>query len=292
MKDIKKPCLLVVATPIGNLGDITKRAEQALRQADVIAAEDTRVTRKLLSHLGISARLISCHKHNEKQCIEEILSLLEAGKGVALVSDAGTPLISDPGSSLVERVRQAGFPVIPIPGPCAVACALSAAGIGEGRFFFQGFLPAKGPERKKALKEMAGIEVPVVLYESPHRIKRTLEDIAEALGNREIFSAREMTKLHEEYGWHSVEGMLAELEGRGPRGEYTLIIMPEKAPLPSSDETDSEFEALLEALSGKSRPGMKRLSKLLSRLTGRSSGTIYKRLAELKREMEDGAKDE
>jgi 16S rRNA (cytidine1402-2'-O)-methyltransferase len=291
MKDVKKPCLLVVATPIGNLGDITRRAEQALKQADVIAAEDTRVTRKLLSHLGVSARLISCHKHNERQCLEEIISLLEAGRVIALVSDAGTPLISDPGSGLVERVRQAGFPVIPVPGPCAAVCALSAAGIREGRFFFQGFLPPKGPERKKALKEMAAIGVPVVLYESPHRIKRTLEDIAEALGNREIFSAREMTKLHEEYGWHSVEGMLAELERRGPRGEYTLIVMPEKAPVPRSAEMDSELEALLETISCKRKPGMKRLSKLLSRLTGRPSGAIYNRLAELKREMEDGSRD-
>lgn len=282
------PALYIVATPIGNLGDITLRAIETLKQADVVAAEDTRVAKRLLGHHGISARLISCHMHNEKRAAEKILSLLRQGRSVALVTDAGTPLLSDPGAELIERVREAGFSVIPVPGPSALACALSAAGLKGGRFFFQGFLPAKGSDRTRAIKMVSSLKVPVILYEAPHRIRRTLKDLIAAMSDRRLFLAREMTKVHEEYRWTTLEALAQEMEQHEPRGEFTLIVMPkqEESDQGQGQEIPDELVSLLKLLSSPEKTGLKRLSTALARATGQPAASIYNQMVQIRRRQE------
>lgn len=188
----------MVATPIGNLRDITLRALDVLKSADVIAAEDTRKTSGLLKHFDISVRLVSLHQHNERQKSEAILAILAEGKTVALVSDAGTPAISDPGAILVQAARSAGFPVIPIPGPNAAIAAMSASGLLDNGFLFYGFLPAKSSARKKALASLKDLPFSLIFYEAPHRILDSVSDLAEMLGReRTIVFARELTKMFE-----------------------------------------------------------------------------------------------
>src|SRR2546423_9598370 len=199
--------LFIVATPIGNLEDITQRALRVLREVDLIACEDTRHTQKLLNHFGISTRTISYHEHNERERAEELCGLLEEGKNVGLVSDAGTPLISDPGFRLVSAAIARGVNVVPIPGASALVAALSASGLAMDQFFFAGFLPAHATARRVKLEELGAIPATLVLYEAPHRIAATLKDAADVLGNRHAAVARELTKLHEEIR----RGSLAEL---------------------------------------------------------------------------------
>ena len=187
--------LYIVATPIGNLEDITFRAVRILRDADLIACEDTRQTQKLLSHYGISKRMFSYHEHNEQSRSEELIAELQSGKNIALVTDAGTPLISDPGYRLVAGARMAGVPVSPIPGPGAFLAALSASGLGTDSFVFLGFLPAKKTQRRRVLENWKAAPATLVFYEAPHRIVEALEDIDEILGEREVVLARE---LHED----------------------------------------------------------------------------------------------
>src|SRR5262249_8160349 len=189
--------LYVVATPIGNLGDMTSRALETLRQVDMIAAEDTRVTRGLLAHFGISTRLVALHAHNESAAAGKIVALLDEGRSVALVSDAGTPGISDPGAVLVARVREAGHRVIPVPGASALTTAVSASGIAADGVLFAGFLPAGGGERRARLAQLASQPWSVVLFEAPHRIAKTLADLYAALGDRDVVIARELTKKFE-----------------------------------------------------------------------------------------------
>ncbi len=190
--------LYVVATPIGNLRDITLRALDVLKTADLVAAEDTRNTAHLLGHFGISVKQVALHEHNERVAAPRIIAALQEGKTVALVSDAGTPGISDPGAILVQAVRAAGLPVVPLPGPNAAICALSAAGREEARFLFYGFLSSKAGTRRKELESLRELPYTIAFYEAPHRIVETVEDILKIFGSeRDIIFARELTKLYE-----------------------------------------------------------------------------------------------
>lgn len=219
--------LFVVATPIGNLGDISARARDVLQRAAIVAAEDTRRAGQLLTHLGIRTRLLSLHEHNESARVEEVLAALAGGDDIALISDAGTPLISDPGYRVVERVRAAGLPVSPIPGCCAAIAALSVAGLPTDRFRFEGFLPSRPGQRRKRLLALAGAPETLILYESVHRVADTLADIETAFGpERPVTLAREMTKLHETIYRGDVAAVRAQLaaDPGGGKGECTLVI--------------------------------------------------------------------
>jgi 16S rRNA (cytidine1402-2'-O)-methyltransferase len=219
-------CLFIVSTPIGNLEDITLRALRILREADMIACEDTRQTMKLLSHFEISKRLVSYHEHNEITRAPEIVIELEQGAKVALVSDAGTPAISDPGFRLVSLCLRHGIQVVPIPGASAFVAALAASGMPIEEFTFAGFLPARQTARRKALRSLAGEPRTLALYEAPHRLLDTLEDALEILGNRPAMIAREVTKAFEEFQRGYLEDLLATVRKKPARGEITLLIGP------------------------------------------------------------------
>ena len=214
--------LYVVATPIGNLEDVSARALRILGEVDLVAAEDTRTTRKLLTRHGISARLVSLFDANVRRRLPGLLKDLADGKDIALVSEAGTPLISDPGVELVRAAAAAGHPVIPIPGPTAIAALLSVAGMPANRFTFLGFLPRKAGERRRLLEQVAGHPWPFAIYESPHRLLKSLEFLREELGDRDVVIGRELTKLYEE----SFRGTMTEAidHFQRPRGEFTIIV--------------------------------------------------------------------
>jgi 16S rRNA (cytidine1402-2'-O)-methyltransferase len=216
--------LYVVATPIGNLEDISLRALRVLKEVDVIACEDTRRTRGLLSHFDVHTPTVSYFEGNKVTRGRELVRRLADGQSVALVTDAGTPGVSDPGFLLVREARAAGITVVPVPGPAAVVTALSAAGIPSDRFLFEGFLPIKGGRRRTRLLALREAETTVVLYESPHRILTTLEAIAEVFGEREIVVARELTKQFEEIVSGTPAAHLARLRASTVRGEFTLVI--------------------------------------------------------------------
>ena len=221
--------LYVVATPIGNLGDITLRALDVLRAADVIACEDTRHARHLLDHHGIRGRLLALHQHNENAAAEKLLPLLAAGQRVALISDAGTPGVSDPGARTVAVVRAAGHAVVPIPGPNAAIAALSATGLVEGKFLFFGFLPAKAAARRAVIHDLADIPPALVFYEAPHRVRDTVADLAAGLDPaRELVIARELTKLFEQIVRLPLGEALAWLDAdpNRLRGEFVLVVAP------------------------------------------------------------------
>ena len=224
MPDPESGTLYLVATPIGNLQDISARAIETLRGVDLIACEDTRHTRKLLNHFGITTKAISYHEHNEAERAADLIRLLAEGRSVAVVSDAGTPGISDPGFAIVSLAAEAAIAVIPIPGPVAFVNALIASGMPTDSFFFGGFLPSKKGERVKRLKELAAIPGTLVFYEAPHRIAASLADCADVLGARNAAVVRELTKIHEE----TVRGTLFELKARfsaaKTRGELVIVI--------------------------------------------------------------------
>src|SRR5688572_4788595 len=235
--------LYVVATPLGNLNDLAPRAAEVLRQASVVAAEDTRRTRGLLSHLGASPTLLSFHAHSGERRLDTLLEILADGRDVALVTDAGTPGVSDPGADLVNAAREAGFTVVPIPGPSAVATALSAAGISADRYLFLGFVPRKGTERTRLVARAAAEEWSVVLFEAPSRLVALLRDLAAAAGpDRRAMVARELTKLHEELR----AGTLAELADyyseTPPRGELTIVMEGSGTPPAAPDRTTDAVE--------------------------------------------------
>jgi len=247
--------LHVVATPIGNLEDVTLRALRVLREAGVVLAEDTRRTRILLDRHGIAARPRSLHAHNEAARTDEVLAALSGGHDVALVSDAGTPLVSDPGARLVEAALAAGHAVSPVPGPSAVLAALTVSGLGGGGFAFLGFLPRRAGERAALLARHRETGVPLVLFESPQRLAATLRVLHEALGDRRACVARELTKLHEEIV-HGTLASLAERFAGGARGEITLVVSGEPAPGAAhpgatagatADDLDARIRALLDA---------------------------------------------
>ena len=217
-------CLYLVATPIGNLEDITLRALRILKEVDQIACEDTRHTQKLLHHYGIQKPLVSYHEHNEMTRAPELVVTMEEGGKIALVSDAGVPLVSDPGYRLVTLCLRHRVPVVPIPGPSALLAALSASGLPNEEFLFAGFLPARSGERRRALERLRIEDRTVILYEAPHRIEETLADAREILGDRPACLAREVTKLHEEFRRGSLAEILASLDEKPARGEITLLI--------------------------------------------------------------------
>lgn len=268
--------LYVVATPLGNLEDITLRARRVLGEVALVLCEDTRRTAKLLTRHNIDVPTLSFHEHNAKRRTPLVLQHLGAGDELALVSDAGTPTISDPGATLVMTVRREGHAVIPVPGPSAVATALSVSGLPADRYVFRGFLPGRAGERRRALGELTEIAETLVFFESPQRVKATLADLERALGNRRAFVCREATKRHEEYA----AGTLAELAGsfaeRDVKGELTLVVAGasgEPRPRPS----DALVEQLFEELRGQ---GLTRraAAKEAARRTGGNAREIYARM--------------
>ena len=241
--------LYVVATPKGNLGDITLRALETLKSVDAIAAEDTRHSSGLLNHFGISKKLIAVHEHNEHQSAEKLLLQLKNGENIALVTDAGTPGISDPGAVVVDLVRKAGIKVVPIPGVSAVVAALSASGITQNGFYFHGFLPASGAARRKVLQSLKAQTVTLVLYEAPHRIVECIEDIAQVLGSeRRITFARELTKTFETIYTCPASNASAWLQtdANQQRGEFVLLI--EAEPPQETQEISEEAQRVLKCL--------------------------------------------
>jgi 16S rRNA (cytidine1402-2'-O)-methyltransferase len=267
--------LYVVATPLGNLGDLSPRAAEVLRQAAVVAAEDTRRTRGLLSHLGAAPTLLSFHAHSGEHRVDTLLEILAQGRDVALVTDAGTPGVSDPGTDLVAAALDAGYVVVPIPGPSAVATALSAAGIPADRYLFLGFLPRKGSERARLLGRAAAEEWSVVFFEAPSRLVALLTDLAAAAGaGRRAMVARELTKLHEELR----AGTLAELADYysqvPPRGELTIVMEGAGAPPPAPDRTADATEAATALLAeGLSR---REVARRLTETLGMSRNDAYR----------------
>lgn len=216
--------LIVCPTPIGNMEDMTERGKRALAEADLIAAEDTRHTLGLLNHLGIKTPMISCHQHNEQERTEQILEKLREGQTVVLVSDAGTPAISDPGEILVRRCREEGILVTALPGACAFVTALSMSGMPSRRFVFEGFLPAGGKERRARLEALRTEERTVIFYEAPHHLRQTLSDLLETFGDRRLAMGRELTKRHEEMLQMKLSEAIAHYQDQEPRGEYVLIL--------------------------------------------------------------------
>jgi 16S rRNA (cytidine1402-2'-O)-methyltransferase len=264
--------LYVVATPIGNLEDITLRALRILKEAAVIACEDTRHTRKLLDHYGISKPMVSYHDHNEAERAAEIVAQLESGESVALVSDAGTPLISDPGYRLVTAAIAAGIGVVPIPGPNAAITALSASGLPTDAFRFCGFLPPKTTQRRKLLEELKSGSCTLIFYEAPHRIVEALEDIAAVMGTREIVVARELTKLHEQF----LRGTPAAVRDQlSARGEITILIGKAQSPEP----VDRPIEDQVRELEKQGIPKMDAI-KQVAKSRGLSKREVYKKVSE------------
>ena len=266
--------LLVVATPIGNLADLSPRAREALAGAAVVAAEDTRHTRSLLQTLGVGTPLVSLHGHNEAQRVPELLARLAQGEDVALVSDAGTPLLSDPGFELVRRAAEAGIAVLTIPGPSAITAALAVAGLPVHRFCFEGFLPSRAPERRAALARLAHEARTLVFFEAPHRIQATLADLAAEFGaERQAVVARELTKVHETL-YRGTLGELAARAGREEnfaRGEITLVVHGAAAKTASVD--GPELRRTMEILLKELPPG--RAAAAAAQLTGASRAAAY-----------------
>jgi 16S rRNA (cytidine1402-2'-O)-methyltransferase len=280
--------LYVVATPLGNLQDVTLRALSVLKSADLIAAEDTRVTRQLLQHFGIGARTVSLHQHNEPRAAEGVLALLQQGKSVALVSDAGTPAISDPGALLVKRARDSGARVVPVPGPSALTAALSVAGLRTREFVFLGFLPAQPGARRRALEAMRRLPFALVLYEAPHRVRETLADLARVLGAaRGIVIARELTKLFETVHACTLGEACAWLDGDPNRQRGEFVLMVEGAAVPE-DAQDEEGERVLGILLAELP--VRQAAQLAAAITGAGKKRLYQRALELKGAVEGDAK--
>jgi len=271
--------LYILATPIGNAADISLRALETLRACDVIAAEDTRVTSKLLAIHGISRPLIPYNDHNGPQMRPKILARLERGERVVLVSDAGTPLVSDPGYKLVREAIAAGASIIALPGPSAVLTALTLSGLPSDRFLFAGFLSARPGERKAALEEVKGVGATLIFFESAQRLAESLTAMAQVLGDRQAVVARELTKLHEEVRRGSLTELAAHYEKSGaPKGEVTLLIAGPQGAAPDSGKIDAALKAALVFMP------VKAAADLIAGLTDGSRKQIYARALELKDE--------
>ena len=268
-----KGSLYIVGTPIGNLGDISPRAAQTLGEVDFIAAEDTRVSIKLLNHLGIKKPLVSYYEHNKKYSGEKILARMEGGESCALITDAGMPAVSDPGYELVKACAEAGIETIVIPGPSALIAAVAGSALPSGRFTFEGFLSTAKQSRFRHLEELRDEKRTMIFYEAPHKLLQTLRDMLDAFGNREISIARELTKMHEEFIRTTLAGAIEHFELTIPRGEFVLVLsgMPEeeKAPMP--------VDEALKAVNAYRAEGnsLRKAAELAATETGYSKNELY-----------------
>ena len=284
MPDHNPGTLYVVATPIGNLDDLTARAARVLGQVTRVAAEDTRHSGRLLAHLGLNKPMVSLHEHNEARRVDTLDSYLAAGEDIALISDAGTPLISDPGFVLVRELRARNRHIVPIPGPCALITALSGAGLPTDRFVFAGFLPAKPGARRQALAGWKTREETLVFYESPHRIVHTLEALQEQMAGRDVVLARELTKTFETFLHGTPESLLEQLaaDPNQARGEFVVIVAG-APPVEQSEHQDISADALLEALLAEG-VGVKQGAAIAARMLGGRKQVWYARLQAIKGE--------
>lgn len=272
--------LYLVATPIGNLDDLTYRAGRVLAEVDLIACEDTRHTRKLLNHYGIKTKTVSYHEHNERDQAYKLVELLKTGSDIAIVSDAGTPGISDPGFRVVSLALTENLSVVPIPGATALISALVASGLPSDEFFFGGFLPARSTARRRRLAELATLQTTLIFYEAPHRIAEALKDAREILGEREAVVARELTKLHEEI----IRGRLSELESQfgdsehDPRGEMVLLI--DRHPIESAGDKNKPGLSIATLVAGFEAEGIEQRAALkkAAKLLGISRDEAYRHL--------------
>ena len=275
------PGLYLVATPIGNLGDITLRALETLAGADIIACEDTRITRRLTERYAIAALLKPYHEHNAEVSRPKLLARLAQGESVALVSDAGTPLISDPGFKLVREACDAGHRVFAVPGASSLLSALSVAALPTDRFFFEGFLPAKQAARRARLTELARIDATVVVFESGSRVQETLRDLAGIMGSRDAAICREMTKMHEEITRAPISELARSADGLETRGEFVLVIGPPAAD--AQTMTDDALDEMLRCLL--QRDSVKDAVAHAVELSGRPRREIYARALDLAKEI-------
>jgi 16S rRNA (cytidine1402-2'-O)-methyltransferase len=280
---VTEPTLYVVATPIGNLRDITLRALDTLKSVDAIAAEDTRVSRRLLDHFGIRAQLIAAHEHNEREAAQRLLALLSQGKSVALISDAGTPAVSDPGTLTVAQIRSAGFRVVPIPGPSAITAAICAAGLDSASFCFHGFLPSRKTDRRKELTELNRRRELQVFFEAPHRVVESVADVAAIFGgDRRLCIARELTKMFEQFHVCQLSEAVAWLKQSDKHGRGEFVLLVEGCSARALDESDSQrvLGILLAAVPLKQAVG------LAAQITGMKRNALYEKALELRK---DGA---
>lgn len=281
--------LYIVATPIGNLGDIGARAAEILRNVDLIAAEDTRQSRKLLDHLGVDARLLSYHEHNESARGREILERLAAGESIALISDAGTPLISDPGYRLVRDARAAGIRVSPVPGPSSVIAALSAAGLPTDRFHFFGFLPAKADERANRLWRMRDLPGTIVLFESSHRIVALLDALDEIFSDRPLVLAKEMTKIHERFLAGSARDVKAQIDAAPELGRGEFVVLIDNATRTESERLNADDIDVIKLLLAE--VSVKTAVAIAARVTGKKKNEIYRVALEISAKTVDDSTD-
>lgn len=242
MSELQPGTLYLVPTPIGNLQDITERAIEILKGADVIAAEDTRHTRILLDHLGIAGHVVSYHEHNKKEAGPKIIAMLEEGKTVAQVSDAGMPVISDPGAHLVRLALADNLPIVPLPGPNAALTALVASGLDARQFAFIGFLPKITAKQKKLLTDMSRVPVTLIFYEAPHRLKDTMDTLIKYLGDRKAVTARELTKKFETFRRGTLKELREELNENDPRGEYVILVEGWNESMQDEEENGSSWQ--------------------------------------------------
>jgi 16S rRNA (cytidine1402-2'-O)-methyltransferase len=278
LKETNKGTLYIVATPIGNLEDITFRAVRILREVDLIAAEDTRHSRKLLTHYGISVPLTSYFDHNKNIKGVVILDKLLQGLSVALISDAGTPCISDPGYHLIRAAVAANIPVVPIPGPSAAIAALSASGLQTDSFTFEGFLPNRPGKRRNKLLELQDEQRVLIFHESPNRLQATLADMLEILGDREAVVAREVTKIYEEFTRGFLSEIIIKYKDRQVKGEIILLVSPVK---PGSEYKEFSLSAMLEQLQGEEKLSFKDAVKRIAAETGMPRSTVYREALDL-----------
>ncbi|EIJ44591.1 methyltransferase [Herbaspirillum sp. GW103] len=280
--------LYVLATPIGNVCDITLRGLHVLAIADAVACEDTRNTSQLLQRYGLSKQLLATHEHNEREAAARIVERLQAGQRVALVSDAGTPAISDPGARVVDAVRAAGFQIIPLPGASAAVTALSASGLTDARFHFVGFLPAKTRQRETALQELVALQAALVFYEAPHRIVETVQSMLQVFGpTRQVVLARELTKLFEHLHRCPLGEAVAWLEqdGNRQRGEFVVLLEGAQAVEGEDAEGERVLRILLEELP------VKQAAALAAQITGQKKNALYERALQIRQAAQDDGAD-
>jgi 16S rRNA (cytidine1402-2'-O)-methyltransferase len=277
--------LYIVATPIGNLQDITFRAIETLKSVSLIVAEDTRHSQPLLQHYAINTKILTLHEHNERESTEKLLNQLKQGLSIALISDAGTPLISDPGFHLVKAARAGGIKVVPLPGPCAAIAAMSVSGVATDRFVFEGFLPAKAGARKLRLEKLRNEERTMIFYEAPHRIQALLQDMLQVFGsNRMVVMARELTKLFETITAQPLAALIAwvDADTNQRRGEIVVIVEGKDS---KTEENEPSFKhtlaILLDALP------LKQAVEVTMKLTGQKKNTVYETALQLKNKSED-----